>query len=89
MSHPILHGYHGKILEIDLTSGGVTTRPLEAEVVEHYLGGRGLATRILFEAVDPGCDSLGPDNVFVLATSPLLGTKAPTSCRGHMTSSRP
>ena len=89
MPHPILHGYHGKILEIDLTAGRVSTRPLEPEWVEEYLGGRGLATRILHGEIDPGCDPLGPENVLVLATSPLVGTKAPTACRGHMTFKSP
>ncbi len=89
MTHPILHGYHGKILEVDLSSGSSTARPLDPALVESYLGGRGLATRILYDEVDPRCDPLGPDNVFVLATSPLLGTKAPTSCRGHMTFKSP
>jgi len=89
MNHPILHGSHGQILEIDLSAGGATTRRLEPELVERYLGGRGLATRMLYDEIDPGCEPLSPDNVVVLATSPLLGTKAPTACRGHMTFKSP
>ncbi|MCK4340672.1 MAG: aldehyde ferredoxin oxidoreductase family protein [Phycisphaerae bacterium] len=77
-------GYHGRILEVDLTTGGVQVTALEPALVEDYLGGRGLATRIFYAASDPACDPLGPENVVVLATSPLLGTNAPTSCRGHM-----
>ena len=78
------YGYHGKILEVDLTEGRVEAKPLDPGLVRDYLGGRGLATRIFYDEVDPGCDPLGPDNVVVLATSPLVGTNAPTSCRGHM-----
>ena len=89
MDDPILPGYHGRILEIDLSGGGVTTRRLEPELLEAYLGGRGIATRLLYDEVDPGCDPLGPENVVVLATSPLVGTKAPTACRGHMTFKSP
>jgi len=84
MTRSIPAGYHGKGLHIDLTKGEISTRNLDPEIVEHYLGGRGLATRIFFDEIDPLCDPLGPDNVLVIAASPLLGTNAPTSCRGHM-----
>ncbi len=77
-------GFHGKILEVDLSCGEARTLPLEPALVERYLGGRGLATRLFYDGVDPACDPLGPENVVVLATSPLVGTNAPTSCRGHM-----
>jgi aldehyde:ferredoxin oxidoreductase len=77
-------GYHGKVLTLDLGASRASTSKLESETVHAYLGGRGLATRLFMDRVDPRCDPLGPDNVLVLAASPLLGTNAPTSCRGHM-----
>ncbi len=79
-----ISGYHGKILEVDLSQSEIRILPLEKDVIEDYLGGRGLATRIFYENIDPECDPLSSDNVLVLATSPLLGTTAPTACRGHM-----
>ncbi len=84
MSEISKYGYHGKILEVDLTEGRVEAKPLDPGLVRDYLGGRGLATRLFYDEVDPACDPLGPDNVVVIATSPLVGTNAPTSCRGHM-----
>jgi aldehyde:ferredoxin oxidoreductase len=84
MSRKKLFGYHGKVLEIDLTGGTIQKRFLRQSFVEHYLGGRGLATRILMDAIDPKCDPLGAENAIVIATSPLIGTRAPTACRGHM-----
>jgi len=77
-------GYHGKILEVDLSDGRIETVPLDPEQAVDYLGGRGLAARVFYDHVNPGCDPLGPDNVFVIATSPLIGTNAPTAGRGHM-----
>ena len=77
-------GYHGRVLEVDLTRGEVRTAPLDPSVALDYLGGRGLATRILYDTIDPACDPLGPDNAFVIATSPLVGSNAPTAGRGHM-----
>jgi len=80
----LLYGFHGRYLEIDLTAGESRARPLAAGLIADYLGGRGLATRLFYDAVDPRLDPLGPDNVFVIAASPLLGTNAPTAGRGHM-----
>lgn len=79
-----LHGYHGKILTIDLSESRIQSQPLDPRMIEEYLGGRGLATRIFMDEIDPRCDPLGPDNTLVIATSPLIGTRAPTACRGHI-----
>ncbi|HPW17915.1 MAG TPA: aldehyde ferredoxin oxidoreductase family protein [Candidatus Aminicenantes bacterium] len=77
-------GYHGRVLVADLSAGEVRTEPLAPEAALDYLGGRGLAIRILYDTIDPACDPLGPDNAFVIASSPLVGTAAPTAGRGHM-----
>ncbi len=77
-------GFHGRILDVDLSTRVVRDRPLEPSLALDYLGGRGLATRILCDNMDPASDPLGPGNVIVVAASPLIGTKAPTAGRGHM-----
>jgi aldehyde:ferredoxin oxidoreductase len=78
------YGIHGKILEIDLTSGRISQTPLDADLVADYIGGRGLGARILYDRINPLCDPLSPDNIIVIAASPLVGTNAPTAGRGHM-----
>ncbi len=78
------YGFFGRYLEIDLTAGAVRVRPLESALVADYIGGRGLATRLFCDEADPAGDPLGPENVIVIAVSPLVGTNAPTSARGHM-----
>lgn len=77
-------GYHGRILEIDLSRLDVRVRPLQTDILDKYIGGRGLATRLFCDHIHPACDPLSKDNTIVIATSPLLGTAAPTACRGHM-----
>jgi aldehyde:ferredoxin oxidoreductase len=77
-------GYHGRVLEVDLSRGSIESKPLDPETAGNYFGGRGLATRLFCDQVDPACDPLGPDNVIALAVSPLVGTNAPTAGRGHM-----
>ncbi|OGD18499.1 MAG: hypothetical protein A2W03_05110 [Candidatus Aminicenantes bacterium RBG_16_63_16] len=80
----IPYGVHGRILEIDLTSGSINETPLDGGLVADYIGGRGLGIRLLLDRIDPACDPLSPGNIIVIATAPLIGTNAPTAGRGHM-----
>lgn len=84
MNEAAKHGYFGKILELNLSESRIKTKPLDSELVKDYLGGRGLATRIFYDEIDPSCQPLEANNVVVIAASPLIGTRAPTACRGHM-----
>ncbi len=68
------------VVEIDLGSADVSEHTFESGL---WLGGRGLATKLFTDRVDPGCDPLGPENIVVIAASPLTGTIAPTAGRGH------
>ncbi|MFW6124012.1 MAG: aldehyde ferredoxin oxidoreductase family protein [Acidobacteriota bacterium] len=77
-------GVHKKLLEIDLTHSNFHIQKLDGSLLKNYIGGRALATRIFFDSVNPSCDPLSPENIVVLAASPLIGTSAPTAARGHM-----
>jgi aldehyde:ferredoxin oxidoreductase len=79
-----ISGFHGRMLVADLSRGEVRSVPLDPGTALDYLGGRGLATRVLYDTIDPSSDPLGPDNAFVVAASPLIGSNAPTAGRGHM-----
>jgi len=79
-----MQGFNGKILEIDLTSAKISVKLLGESLIKSCIGGRGLATRLFCDNVDPQCEPLSPENVLVFASSPLLGSSAPTACRGHM-----
>jgi aldehyde:ferredoxin oxidoreductase len=48
---------------------------------QKYLGQRGLATKYLFEEIDPKVDPLSPDNKLIMTTGPLTGTCASTAGR--------
>ena len=75
MSDIFRYGYHGRILEVDLSAGRIEEKPLDPELVRDYLGGRGLATRLFYDRVEPACDPLGPDNI---PLSPLRLSSGPT-----------
>jgi len=76
-----MHGWCGKLLWVDLSSGMIEARRLDPKVARDYIGGRGLGIRILTDHVDPAVDPLSPENVMVMATGPLTGTIAPTAAR--------
>ena len=66
-------GYAGYYLEVDLTKGKVHKKEMEKEWARLYLGGSGVAAKILWDRTGPETDPLGPDNVLVVGTGPLTG----------------
>jgi aldehyde:ferredoxin oxidoreductase len=58
---------------VDLSRGTVQTRTLPEDVYRQYPGGSALAAYLLLQTMPAGADPLGPDNVLVMAVSPLTG----------------
>ncbi|MBN2229635.1 MAG: aldehyde ferredoxin oxidoreductase family protein [Candidatus Thorarchaeota archaeon] len=67
-------GYAGHYLEVDLTKGIVHKKEMEKEWARLYLGGSGVASKILWERTGPKTDPLSPDNVLIVGTGPLTGS---------------
>lgn len=61
------------VFHVDLARGTVTTDTLPEAVYRRYPGGSALAAYLLWRHIAPGADPLGPDNVLVMAVSPLTG----------------
>jgi len=76
-----MKGICGKLLEIDLTSGKTKNAPISDEMVETYLGGRGLGARLLFDRLPAKTDPLSPENVLIFLTGPLTATMVPGSSK--------
>ncbi len=74
-------GWQRQILRVNLTEGTSTVEPLNMDWANDYLGERGLATKYLWEMMDPKADAMSPENVLIFATGPLTGTMASTSGR--------
>ncbi len=72
------------MLYIDMSSLTSEERDTPESLVRDYIGGRGMAARMLCDLVPAGCDPLGEDNAIIIATSAPTGTNAPTAGRGHM-----
>jgi len=66
-------GYWGKILGVDLTEGKIRVEAFPEEWQEAYIGGTGLAAKILYDEVPAGADAFGSENVFVFSVGPFQG----------------
>ncbi|MBI4286473.1 MAG: hypothetical protein HY670_11355 [Chloroflexi bacterium] len=82
-------GWAGAILDIDLTERKIRKEPLTLEMAKKYIGGSGLATRILYDEVGPETDPLSPDNLAILTNGPLCGTIVPSGARYELVSKSP
>jgi aldehyde:ferredoxin oxidoreductase len=74
-------GYMGKVLFVDLSAGTIREETLGQQTYRDYIGGYGLAARIIYSRQKAGADPLGPDNVLGLVSGPLTGTPVPTAAR--------
>ena len=79
-----MNGYAGKILVVDMNTRKLTDRYIDEKTARKFLGGKGLALKILYDDFKPDVDPLGPDNIIVFATGPATGTSFPTGGRYHV-----
>ena len=76
-----MKGWNGKILRVNLSTGETKIETFDEEFAKKYIGGRGFASRILWDELEPGIDPLGPENKLVIATGPLTGLTLPSSSK--------
>ena len=70
-------GYKGKILEVNLTTGAISHSTQDADVLRKFIGGSGLAAKLLFDRVPPDVDALSAENVLFVMNGPITGTGLP------------
>ena len=66
---------------MNLSSERVSKDELLESDAKKYLGGKGLAAKILFEELNAGIDPLGPENKLVYAAGPFAATGFPLNSR--------
>src|SRR5664280_2475044 len=74
---------------IDLTKNTIRYTELDPNLTEHFLGGRGLGAKLLFDAVGPDVKPFDPENCIIFTTAPSSGRPWPTSSRIHATFKSP
>jgi len=70
------HGYNGKVLRVDLSSGRIKTEEYPDHFYRQYFGGEGFIGYFLLKELKPGVEPLGPDNKLIFAAGPLTGAPA-------------
>lgn len=85
----MLGGYTRKALRVDLLTRSVDEEVLDEHTLRKYLGGVGLAAKVLLEEAPAGIGPLAPENPLIFATGPLTGTSVPTSGRHAVVAKSP
>lgn len=73
--------YYEKIARINLTTGDISVEPLDMELAHKFIGGRGLGTKMLYDAGVATVDPLSPENQLIYITGPMTGAAAPSTGR--------
>jgi aldehyde:ferredoxin oxidoreductase len=74
-------GYMGKILFVNLSTRKIKVETPKESLYRDFIGGYGIAARILYDRMKPKADPLGPDNILGLVTGPFTGTPIPSGAR--------
>ncbi|MCL0065507.1 aldehyde ferredoxin oxidoreductase family protein [Dehalococcoidia bacterium] len=82
-------GFHGRMLDINLSDGKIEEFQVEEDDLRKYFGGSGLACRMLhdegFERIDP----LAPESKLFMISGLLTGTPTPTACKMNLCARSP
>ncbi len=73
--------YHFKLLRVNLTEGSLKEETIDRDQAHKFIGGRGLATKWLYDDGIQHVDPLSEDNKLVFITGPLTGSNSPTAGR--------
>src|ERR1051325_5532015 len=77
----MMHGFHGRLLHLDLTTGQSVWCDIEPSRLRAFLGGIGLGTSLLYDYAPAGIDPLAPGNPLIFASAPLVGTGLTTTAK--------
>ncbi len=73
--------YAGRILRVDLSRRKISTEPFDSRLIDLHLGGRGVASKILYDEVPPEVDPFDPGNRLIFSPGALHGTGVPAANR--------
>jgi aldehyde:ferredoxin oxidoreductase len=84
-----MYSYTGRILHIDLSGRRSWVSHVDETYLKTYVGGVGLASRLLYEHTKRGTDPLGPENALCFAVSAFGGTIVPVGTKHGVASKSP
>lgn len=84
-----MYGYTGRILYVDLSTPKFHIENFDEYLARKFLGGNGLAVKILYEHLPQGVDPFSPQNMVVFAVGPITDTPLPSTSRGYVATKSP
>jgi aldehyde:ferredoxin oxidoreductase len=78
-----------KFLKVNLSTGQVTTQPVEERVVKDFVGGRGFGAYYLMKELKAGTEPLSPDNKLFFHSGPLAGGPSLSTSRWMVVTKSP
>jgi len=70
-----------KIFSVDLTHEKVKVIEVPKEWEKLYIGGKGIATKLLYERLQPKTDPFSPENIIIFGIGPVNGITLPGASR--------
>jgi aldehyde:ferredoxin oxidoreductase len=70
---PLSHGYANQILTIDLGTGKINPEPLDPQIRDFFIGGRGLGLYLLHKKVNAKTNASDAENPLIFSPGPLGG----------------
>jgi len=70
-----MNGFFNRLLVVDLSRKKFNYEDIPDEVLRKTLGGKGLGVHLLMERNPVGVEPLSDENIFVIATGPVTGTR--------------
>ena len=70
-------GWQSKFLTVDLTRGDIGVVTPDPGCYQLYIGGIGMAARMLYDRIAPDANPLGPGNVLGIFAGPMTGIRFP------------
>lgn len=70
-----------KIINVDLNKNTISIQKLEEDLFRNYLGGSGLAAKLLYDELQPNLSPLHPNSPLLFFSGLLTGTSIPTASK--------
>ncbi|HHC19066.1 MAG TPA: hypothetical protein ENK81_01500 [Euryarchaeota archaeon] len=80
---------HGKILHIDLSNNKIWVENFPKELLENYIGSRGIMARMYWDLVPPYAHPFSPENIVMIGAGTFTGTPMPSAGRTIVTFKSP
>jgi aldehyde:ferredoxin oxidoreductase len=80
---------NNQALFVDLSTRDIQRIPISASIRSKYLGGKGMALKLLHDFIQPGVDPLSPENILIFASGATAGTASPAGGRFVVVSKSP